>query len=102
MIFSILNFKGGTGKSTTTENLADALRRAGKRGCVIDGDRQRNASTTLLKGQAEPTLAEVFLGKCTLKDAMIEAKPGLYVVPGSTDLNDTATYIVQHRTAYYT
>ena len=102
MIFSILNFKGGTGKSSTTENLADALRRAGKRVCVIDGDRQRNASTTLLKGQAEPTLAEVFTGKCTLKDAMVEAKPSLYVVPGSTDLNDTATYIVQHRTAYYT
>jgi chromosome partitioning protein len=33
---------------------------------------------------------------------MREAKPGLFVIPGSTDLNDTATYIVQHRTAYYT
>lgn len=97
----MLNFKGGTGKSSTTENLAEALRRQGMRVCVIDGDRQRNASTTLLKGQAEPTLAEVFTGKCTLKEAMIEAKPGLYVVPGSTNLNDTSTYIVQHRTAYY-
>lgn len=102
IIYSILNFKGGVGKSSTTENLADALRRAGKRVCVIDGDRQRNASTTLLKRQAEPTLAEIFTGKCTLQEAMIEAKPGLYVIPGSNDLNDTATYIVQHRTAYHT
>jgi chromosome partitioning protein len=101
-IYSILNFKGGTGKSTTSENLAEALRREGKRVLVIDGDRQRNASTTLIKGQAEPTLAEVLTGKCTLKEAMIEAKPGLYVVPGSTDLNETASHIVLHRTAYYT
>lgn len=99
--YSILNFKGGTGKSSTTENLADALRRKGKKVLVIDGDRQRNASTTLLKGQAEPTLAEIFTGKCKLQEAMREAKPGLYVIPGSTDLNDTSSYILQHRTAYY-
>jgi chromosome partitioning protein len=102
MIYSILNFKGGTGKSTTTENLADALRRKQKRVLVIDGDRQRNASTTLLRGQSSPTLAEVFTGTCTLREAMIEAKSGLFVVPGSTDLNETATYIVMHRAAYYT
>jgi len=101
-VYSDLNFKGGTGKSTLAENLSDALRRKGKRVLVIDGDRQRNSSTTLLRGQASPTLAEVFTGKATLQEAMIEAKPGLFVVPGSTDLNDTATHIVQHRTAYYT
>lgn len=101
-IYSVLNFKGGTGKSTVTENLSDALRRKGKRVAVIDADRQRNASTTLLKGQANPTLAEVFTGKCTLQDAMVEAKPGLFVVPGSGNLDETASYIVLHRAAYYT
>src|SRR5271169_5707910 len=84
-IYSIVNFKGGTGKSTVTENLSDALRRKGKRVLVIDGDRQRNASTTLLKGQTEPTLAEVFTGQCTLQQAMKEAKPGLFVVPGRSE-----------------
>src|SRR5450755_2047266 len=102
IVYSMLNFKGGTGKSSVTENLADALRRKGKKVGVLDGDRQRNASTTLLRGQGEKTLAEVITGQVTLQEAMIEAKPGLFVVPGSSDLNETASYIVMHRAAYYT
>jgi cellulose biosynthesis protein BcsQ len=122
-VFSVLNFKGGTFKTTTVENLADALRRRGKRVGVIDGCRQCNSSSTLLRGQfptsAEVhessarlrrrllTLAEVFEGKdeekVHLRDVLIEAegKPGLYVVPGSGSLEDTAIYIAQHRAAYY-
>jgi chromosome partitioning protein len=89
-------------KSSVTENLSDALRRKRKRVLVLDGDRQRNASTTLLHGQASPTLAEVITGATTLQEAMREAKPGLYILPGSGDLNDPATSIVMHRAAYYT
>src|SRR5690242_1178303 len=100
-VYSELNFKGGTGKSTVTENLADALRRKGKRVLVIDGDRQCNSSATLLRGRPQPTLADVFTGAVTLQDAMREAKPNLFVVPGSPDLNETATYIVMHRPSYH-
>jgi chromosome partitioning protein len=101
MIYSILNFKGGTGKSSLTENLSDALRRKGKRVMVIDADRQTNASTTLLKGHRTPTLTQVFTGHATLQDAMVEAKPGLFVVPAGDDLDEASTYIVTHRPAYY-
>jgi chromosome partitioning protein len=103
MIYSVLNFKGGTGKSSVAENLPDAIRRKGRRVLVIDGDRQTNASTTLLGGQIEgPTLTEVLTGAATLRDAMREAKTDLFVVPASPALDEASTYIVTHRAAYYT
>ena len=37
---TILNTKGGSGKSTTTENLADALVLSGRQVLVVDADRQ--------------------------------------------------------------
>lgn len=101
-VYSILNFKGGTGKSSLTENLSDALRRKGQRVLVIDGDRQTNSSTTLLRGHRQPSLSEVFQGQATLEEAMFEAKPGLWVVPSSGKLDEASTYIVIHRNAYYT
>lgn len=101
---SILNFKGGTGKSSTAQNLGHALAREGYHILVVDGDRQSNTTITLL-GQ-RPTasgLADVMTGRCGLADAIYETgRPGLYVVPSDGDLDHVAVYLKEHHRAYHT
>ena len=47
IIISVMNNKGGVGKTTVTVNLAEALGRMGKRVLVIDNDSQCNTTTLL-------------------------------------------------------
>lgn len=101
-VISILNFKGGTGKSSLAENLSHALALAHKRVLVIDADRQGNASSTLLTGQAQPTLTNVLKGETSLPTAIKQAKQNLWVVPSDTDLDTASSHLAGHRSAYYT
>jgi chromosome partitioning protein len=101
-VVSVLNFKGGTGKSTVTINLAHAIAMAGRDVLILDGDRQRNTTWTLLGDEITPTLSDVMTGKCQLADAIKESRENLYVVPSDTDLEKVGTYLKDHRKAYYT
>jgi len=101
-VISVLNFKGGTGKSSTVINLAHAVAMSGRDVLILDGDRQRNTTWTLLKDDVTPTLADVMTGKCQMADAIKEARDNLYVVPSDTDLEKVGTYLKDHRKAYYT
>jgi cellulose biosynthesis protein BcsQ len=51
-IITIMNNKGGCGKTTTTVNLAEALANRGKKVLVIDMDTQCNATSILMKPNA--------------------------------------------------
>ena len=60
-IISIVNNKGGVGKTTVAVNLAHALTRRGQRVLVIDTDSQCNATSILCSKEAgKNTLYEVF------------------------------------------
>src|SRR2546429_3560309 len=65
---SILNFKGGTGKTSVAENLGHALARQGKTVFVIDGDRQSNTTTTLLGKRVNPSLSDDIRGNVQLTE----------------------------------
>jgi chromosome partitioning protein len=100
---SLLNFKGGIGKSTLAVNLGHALARSGQRVCIIDLCLQGNTSTgTLLGGQEEPTITQVLKKEAKLADAIKPARENLYVVASDYELDTAATFITSRRQAYYT
>jgi chromosome partitioning protein len=116
-VISDINFKGGTGKSSLTEHLGYCFAQRGKRVLVIDGDRQRNSTTTLLGGQyTTPTLKEVIEGSARLEDAIVQAHYGdevsddvyedrvrenLFVLPSHPDLEKASVYLSANRKAFY-
>ncbi len=98
---SILNFKGGTGKSSLTENLSYALALRGRRVLVIDCDRQHNSSTTLLGAEPEPpTLTRVLKREVDIQQAIRQAREQLDVLPADTDLDTASSYLLIHHQAF--
>lgn len=90
MIRSILNVKGGVGKTTTAINLAAGLSKSGKKTLVIDLDGQANA-TRILTGKIfsreENTIVNAFLKEVDLKECIYPSNiENLYIVPANTYL----------------
>lgn len=89
-IFSIVNQKGGVGKTTTTINLATALAAIKKRILLVDIDPQGNASTGIgiSQSQRQKTIYEVLIGECSAKEAIIPTKiPNLKIITSTVDLS---------------
>lgn len=102
-IISVLNFKGGIGKTSVSVNLADALRRQGKICIIIDADRQSNTTTTLLGQRTEPSFQDFFTTpKMKLSEVIYETgREGLYIIPSDTNLDHVSTYFSNFPRAYY-
>lgn len=92
-IISVLNFKGGVGKTTTAVNLADALTYRGKNVLVVDCDSQRNATIILDRDKdVDETIYTSMeaIARHTPNSglAIFEHNPGLDFVPGDILLKD--------------
>ena len=77
--------KGGVGKTTTAVNLAAGLVKAGRRVLLVDMDTQGQVAK-MLGVQTEVGMAEVANGEVALADAVVEARPGLALLPGGRSL----------------
>ena len=90
-VVTLLNQKGGVGKSTTTFHLGGALAKAGRRVLLVDNDPQSSLTQGALGGEtalnlpAEASLAAVYSGEPIRAEDLVLALPwtGLYLLPNS-------------------
>ena len=88
-IISLVNQKGGVGKTTTSINLASSLGLLGKKVLLVDIDPQGNATTGvgIEKGGLEATLYEALLNEKTTDESIIKTKfKNLSILPSSINL----------------
>jgi len=92
LIFSIINNKGGTGKTTTTHNLGVAFAKKKKKVLLVDLDSQCNLSAATGLMGVEPNISNLLLGKCSASEA-IHKNGSLSVIPSSERLLEAESMI---------
>ena len=97
-VISVHSFRGGTGKSNTTSNLAAQLAAAGNRVAVVDTDIQSPGIHVLFgfSDDLDNTLNDYLWGKAPIKDAAHDVTS---IVAQSTPVGASACALGNHSLA---
>lgn len=85
-IISVVNQKGGTGKTTTLLNLASALANTDKRVLIIDFDPQANASSGLGVRNTTKNVYDLLIGNASFFEILTKPKENLFLIPSAESL----------------
>ena len=97
-VISLVNQKGGVGKTTTSINLSSSLGYLDQKVLLIDLDPQGNSTTGLGINRADVKLSiyDVILGECEIKDSIIRTKfKNLSIIPALINLAGVDIELVQ-------
>ena len=89
LVLSIVNQKGGVGKTTTAINLASFLSENGHKTLIVDMDSQSNATSGigLNQSQIKANIYDLLLDSDTLEEALYPTPfDNLHIVPATRDL----------------
>lgn len=98
-IISVINHKGGVGKTTTTLNLGKALSLQGKKVLIIDIDPQANLSQSLQVENVEKSMYNVFSDKIDLPIQQIAYN--FFLAPSDLDLSQVEMELMSSITGYF-
>lgn len=103
-IVSIVNQKGGVGKTTTSVNLAAAIGIAGKKVLLVDADPQGNTTSGygINKKSVQVSSYELLIGKGKTDQAIIKTEyKNVDIIPASIDLAAAEVDLIEidHREA---
>lgn len=96
-LLSLHSFRGGTGKSNITANLAATLALVGKRICIVDTDIQSPGIHVLFnlgENRVSHTLNDYLWAKCRIEDTAYDVTPAevaqgkIFLVPSSIKINE--------------
>ena len=97
-VISLVNQKGGVGKTTTSINLSASLAVLGKKVLLIDLDPQGNTTTGvgINKGEIDKSVYDVLIDECAITEAMVKTKyKHLYVLPATINLAGIDTELME-------
>lgn len=98
---AIINFKGGTGKTTTALNLSVGLALRGHRTLIIDADPQAGLTVSLGQGGGQ-SLKHILMDNGPWQACRTPAQHNLDLIPADSGLQEADRYLIRQKNEDHT